>query len=169
MPARELTGSITMPWVDRTKYFETEYECYEKYGHIVSELITQKQVWYLCQGGNITRTSSSNTLASGEKLLYSKEVNSETVYFIATGIPYRTLYKFPVVEVTNVTSTKSGNEAKDLTFEWKGIEQPTQSYMTIEMTTDLPALHIDNVGIDLESFYPENSEDESIVFPPVTP
>lgn len=169
MGARELTGSITMPWVDRTKYFETEYECYEKYGHIVSELITQKQVWYLCQGGNITRTSSSNTLATGEKLLYSKEVNNETVYFIATGIPYRTLYKFPVVEVTNVTSTKSGNEAKDLTFEWKGIEQPTQSYMTIEMTTDLPALHIDNVGIDLESFYPENSEDESIVFPPVTP
>ena len=28
MGAREATGSITMPWVDGTKYFETEYEVY---------------------------------------------------------------------------------------------------------------------------------------------
>lgn len=166
MGARELTGSIGMPWVDRTKYFETEYECYEKYGHVVSELITQKQVWYLCEGGSIIRTTTDNepTLATGEKLVKTVTNNNVTTSYISTGIPYRTLFKFPVVEVTNVTSTKSGNEAKDLTFEWKGIEQPTQSYMTVEMTTDLAACHIDTTGVNLSSFYPENAD--GITFPP---
>lgn len=164
MGAREVEGSISMPWVDRTKYFETEYECYEKYGHIVSELITQKQVWYLCEGGSITRTSEKDTLATGEKIIKTEEVGNKTINFISTGIPYRALFKFPVVEVTNVESPKSGDEAKDLTFEWKGIEQPTQSYMTVEMTTDLANVHIDTTGVTLESFYPENTED--IVFPP---
>ena len=120
--------------------------------------ITQKQVWYLCQGGSIIRTSDSNTLATGEKLINTVTSGNDTVYYISTGIPYKALFKFPVVEVTNVTSTKSGNEAKDLTFEWKGIEQPTQSYMTVEMTTDLAALHIDSTGVDLDSFYPDPEE-----------
>lgn len=161
MGARELTGSISMPWLSNegeklgTKYFETEFEAYEKYGHIVSEEITQKQVWYLCEGGNIIRQSTSDTLSTGEKLVKEVTANSTTTYFIATGIPYKALFKFPVVEVTNVTSTKSGNEAKDLTFEWKGIEQPTQSYMTVEMTTDLASCHIDTTGVDLDSFYPD--------------
>ena len=63
------------------------------------------------------------------------------------------------MEVTNVTSPKSGNEAKDLTMEWKGVEQSTQSYMTVEMTTDLANPHIDTTGTTLESFYPENNAD----------
>lgn len=157
MGAREITGSIQMPWLSNdgeklgTKYFETEFEAYEKYGHVVSTEITQKQVWYLCEGGNIIRTSTSDTIGSGEKII--KEVDG--TYYIATGIPYRAVFKFPVVEVTNVTSTKSGNEAKDLTFEWKGIEKPTQSYMTVEMTTDLAALHIDTTGCSIDSFYPD--------------
>lgn len=134
MGTREATGSITMPWVDRTKYFETEYEAYEKYGHIVSEEITQKQVWYLCKGGNISVTSENTTTA--------------------TGVPYQALFKFPLVEVTNVTSTKSGDEAKDITFEWSVIEKPTQSYMTAEIVTDLAACHIDTTGATKESFYP---------------
>ena len=165
MGARELTGSIQMPWLSNdgeelgTKYFETEYEAYNKYGHIVSEEITQKQIWYVCEGGNIIRQSDSDTLATGEKIVKTvvtgEGTESEaTTYFIATGIPYKTIFKFPVVEATNVTSTKSGNEAKDLTFEWKGIEQPTQSYMTVEMTTDLASNHIDTSGVALDSFYP---------------
>lgn len=160
MGERELTGKISMPWVDRTKYFETEYECHEKYGHIVSEEITQKQVWYLCQGGNIIRRSDNNTLNLGEKLIKSEEIGGSTVYFIATGIPYRTLFKFPVVEVTKVNSPKSGNEAKDIEFEWKDIEQPTQSYMTVEITTDLSALHIDNTGVTRQECYPPLEDDQ---------
>lgn len=159
MGAREVTGSITMPWHDATKYFETEYEAYEKYGHIVSELITQKQVWYRCHGGNIIRTSESNTIGTGEKIIktvveHEGEPEETTTYYISTGIPYEAIFKFPVTEVTSVTSTKSGNEAKDLTFEWKDIEQPTQSYMSAYFVTDLSACHIDTTGQARQAVYP---------------
>ena len=159
MGAREVTGSIGMPWHDATKYFETEYEAYEKYGHIVSELITQKQVWYKCHGGNIVRTSDSDTLATGEKIIKTVVENEgteqeTTTYYISTGVAYEALFKFPVVEVTSVTSTKSGNEAKDLTFEWKGIEQPSQSYMYANFTTDLATCHIDTTGQARSAVYP---------------
>ncbi len=159
MGARETTGSITMPWHDATKYFETEYEAYEKYGHIVSELITQKQVWFRTVGGQITRTSDSNTLGTGETLLKTI-TGTSTSYVIGTGVPYESLFKVPVVEVTNVTSTKSGSDAKELTFEFKGIEQPDQSYITIEMITDLSACHIDTVGKTRQEYYPPLTANE---------
>jgi len=159
MGAREATGSITMPWHDGTKYFETEYEAYYKYGHIVSEEITQKQVWFKCKGGKIIRTSSSNTTSTGESVIKTVVENEgteseTTTYYIDTGKQYELLVKFPVVEVTNVTSTKSGNEAKDLTFEFKNIEQPTQSYMTAIIQTDLATCHIDSVGLTRSDIYP---------------
>lgn len=154
MGAREVTGSITMPWHDGTKYFETEYEAYEKYGHIVSELITQKQVWFRTVGGNITRTSTSDTLLTGESIIKEYEVNSTTYYDIATGVQYESLFKFPVIEVTKVSSTKSGTDAKELTFEFKGIEQPDSSYMYAKFITDLPACHIDTVGQLRTAVYP---------------
>lgn len=162
MGARESTGSIQMPWHDATKYFETEYEAYEKYGHIVSEQITQKQVWYRCRGGNIIRTSESDSIETGEKIIKTVvidegEETEKTIYYIATGVPYEALFKFPVVEVTNVTSTKSGNEAKDLTFEWKNIEQPSQSYMYANFTTDLPTCHIDSTGQQRSAVYPNST------------
>lgn len=162
MGARESTGSIQMPWHDATKYFETEYEAYEKYGHIVSEQITQKQVWYRCRGGNIIRTSESDSIETGEKIIKTVvidegEETEKTIYYIATGVPYEALFKFPVVEVTNVTSTKSGNEAKDLTFEWKNIEQPSQSYMYANFTTDLPTCHIDSTGQQRSAVYPNTT------------
>lgn len=139
MGAREVTGSITMPWHDATKYFETEYEAYHKYGHIVSELITQKQVWYRAVGGNI------------------QVENSSTHAMENSDVPFESLFKFPVVEVTNVTSTKSGNEAKDLTFEWKAIEQPSQSYMSAYFVTDLAELHIDATGQNRSAVYPNST------------
>lgn len=162
MGARETTGSITMPWVDGTKYFETEYECYNKYGHIVSTEITQKQIWYVCEGGSIKRESDSDTLETGETIIDTivtgAGTESETTtYIIDTGVPFKTIFKFPVAEATNVTSTKSGNEAKELTFEWKCIEQPTQSYMTVIMTTDLAECHIDTTGTTRSAFYPNTT------------
>jgi len=133
MGARELEGSITMPWVDATKYFETEYEAYNKYGHVVSEYITQKQIWFVCEGGDIQ-------VADGTDM-------------VSSGIPYKLIWKIPVAEVTNVTSSKSGDEAKDLTFEFKGVEQAAQSYLTCDIVTDLPAPHIDETGTTKESYY----------------
>lgn len=134
MGAREVTGSINMPWVEGTKYFETEYEAFNKYGHVVSEEITKKQVWYRCYGGNIPYVNNSTTTL--------------------TGVPYECLIKFPEVELTSVTSPKSGSEAKDLTMGYKVLEKPTQSYMTVSMVTDLPALHIDATGTTLSALRP---------------
>lgn len=153
MGARELEGSITMPWVDATKYFETEYEAYDKYGHVVSEYITQKQIWFVCEGGDIHRTSTSDTLATGESIVRTYEVNEVTTYEISTGIPFKLVWKIPVAEVTNVTSSKSGDEAKDLTFEFKGVEQSTQSYLTCDIVTDLPTPHLDATGTTKETYY----------------
>ena len=162
MGSREVEGSITMPWTELTKHLETEYEGYEKYSHIVSEEITNKQIWYKVEGGNITRYSDSDTLATGEKIIKTIETDDGeggtiTTYVIATGIPYSILFKFPEVEITNVESPKSGDEAKDLTMEWSVLEKPTQSYMTVDMVTDLAALHIDAVGTTLTDLEPTSA------------
>ena len=139
MGARETTGSITMPWTDATKYLETEYEAYDKYGHIVSEDITNKQIWFVAGGKNIFVE------------------DAETHEMVDTGVAYNTTIKFAEVEVTSVTSPKSGQDAKDLTMEFKVLEKPSQSYMTVDMVTDLSALHIDDTGITLASLYPNTA------------
>jgi len=155
MGAREAEGSITMPWVDGTKLFEPEYEAFNKYGHVVSEEITHKQVWFRAYGGSIPRWSNSNTIAEGEKII---ETNTTTVdgqevttYTIDTGIPFECLIKCPVCELTNVESPKSGDEAKDLTMEFKILEKPEQSYLSVDMVTFLSDLHIDNEGTTLDA------------------
>ena len=142
MGEREATGSITMPWLEEikngvptgTKLFEAEYEAFNKYGHVVSEEITHKQVWYRVYGGDIPLINENVT------------VNS--------GVPFETLIKCPDVELTNVTSTKSGNEAKDLTMEYNILEKPTHSYITVDITTFLEELHIDNTGTTLSALRP---------------
>ena len=164
MGKREGTGSIQMPWkyVDDesnntftgTRYFETEFEGFNKYGHEISEEIPNKQIWYRCQGGNIHRFSTTDTLLTGETLVGSTTVNSTTTYEIATGIPYTTFFKIPEVEITKVTSPKSGTDAKDLTMEYKIVEQPTVPYMNVEIISDLSALHIDSTGTTRASLEP---------------
>lgn len=154
MGARETEGSITMPWVDGTKYFETEYEAFDKYGHNVSEDITHKQIWFRCYGGDILRLSTSNTLNTGEKIVSESTSGETTTYTISTGIPFETLIKCPVCEITNVESPKSGDEAKDLTMEFKVLEKPDQSYITVDMVSNLEDLHIDTVGTTLDAMKP---------------
>lgn len=144
MGAREATGSITMPWVDGTKYFETEYEAFNKYGHVVSEEITHKQVWFRCYGGDVP---------------YIHEVGGKVVVD-ETGVPFETIIKCPDCELTSVTSTKSGSDAKDLTMEFNVLEKPEQSYLTVDMVTFLEDLHIDNVGVSLDELKPTEN------FPP---
>ena len=162
MGAREAEGSITMPWVEGTKLFEPEYEAFNKYGHAVSEEITHKQVWFRAYGGSIIRCSTSDTLGTGEKIIetITKEVQgvTTTYYKIDTGVPFECLIKCPDCELTNVESPKSGDEAKDLTMEFKVLEKPEQSYLTVDMTTFLEDLHIDEVGTTLEELYPDASD-----------
>ena len=162
MGARETEGSITMPWVDGTKLFEPEYEAFNKYGHTVSEDITHKQIWFRCYGGDIMRVSTTDTVGTGEKLVSQKTVEENgsdvTYYTISTGIPFETVIKCPECELTNVESPKSGDEAKDLTMEFNVLEKPSQSYITVDMTTFLPDLHIDSVGTTLNALYPDTTK-----------
>lgn len=122
---RETTGSINMPWVDNTKLLEPEYEGADKLSHIVSTDITYKQIWYQLTGTKI-----------GE-----------------TDVNYSTLIKFPKAEVTKVETPKSGEDAKDLTLEYKVLEDPTQSFMTVDLVSNLQDLRIDDTGIDLNTLY----------------
>lgn len=159
MGAREAEGSITMPWVDGTKLFEPEYEAFNKYGHTVSEEITHKQVWFRAYGGSIIRYSDSSTLGTGETLVETiveneGEENETTTYKIDTGVPFECLIKCPECEITNVESPKSGDEAKDLTMEFKILEKPEHSYLTVDMTTFLEDLHIDSEGTTLSALKP---------------
>lgn len=157
MGSREAEGSITMPWVEGTKLFEPEYEAFNKYGHVVSEEITHKQVWFRAYGGDILRYSTSDTLREGEKIIETNTVEGVTTYTISTGIPFDTLIKCHDCELTKVESPKSGDEAKDLTMEFKILEKPTHSYITVDMTTMLADLHIDSVGVDLDDLKPDST------------
>ena len=127
---RETTGSINMPWVDNTKLLETEYEGADKLAHIVSTEITHKQIWYQLTG--------------------TKIVVNDTV----TDVPYSTLIKFPNCEITNVETPKSGSDAKDLTLEYKVLENPTSSFMDVELVSNLPNLRIDTTGVNITDLYP---------------
>ena len=130
MGVRETTGSINMPWNDNTKLLEPEYEGADKLAHIVSTEITHKQIWY--------------------EMIGTKIVYNDT----PTDVPYSTLIKFPEAEVTSVTSPKSGSDAKDLTLEYKVLENPNTSFMTVDIVTDLSALRIDTTGVDITDLYP---------------
>lgn len=77
-----------------------------------------------------------------------------------TGVPFETIIKCPDCELTSVTSTKSGSDAKDLTMEFNVLEKPEQSYLTVDMVTFLEDLHIDNVGVTLDELKPTEN------FPP---
>lgn len=127
MGVRETTGSVNMPWNDNTKLLEPEYEGADKLSHIVSTDITNKQIWYEMIGAKIGETDAR----------------------------YSTLIKFPEIEVTNVTSPKSGEDAKDLTMEYKVLENPTQSFMTVDLVSDLDKLRIDTEGVDLSDIVAE--------------
>jgi len=41
-----------------------------------------------------------------------------------------------------------------LTMEYKVLENPNTSFMTVDMVTDLSALRIDTTGVDITALYP---------------
>ena len=134
---RETTGSINMPWVDNTKLLEPEYEGADKLSHVVSTEITYKQIWYELTGSHIIIGTGNNATD--------------------TEVSYHTWIKFPKCEITNVETPKSGEDAKDLTLEYKVLENPTSSFMTVDLTTNLQDLRIDTTGVDITDLYPPAS------------
>ena len=122
MGARETEGSFKLPWTDKTRKLEPEYEGGNPKSHIVSEETVEKQIAYDAVGGKIG----------------DSEYN------------YRTLIHFPKIALTKAESPLSGDEAKDLTIEWKVLEEPEQSFMTVDVWTDLSDLHTDNEGCEFK-------------------
>lgn len=122
MGSRETEGSFKVPWTDKTRKLEPEYEGGNSKAHSVTDESIYKQIAYDAVGGKIGDTTYN----------------------------YRTLIHFPKIVLTNAESPLSGDEAKDLTVDWKVVEEPEQSFMTVEIWTDLSELHTDNGGCTLD-------------------
>ena len=133
MGVREFEGSITLPWTNASKLLEPYYEAGDKYGHIVDVEIPSKQIWFVFKTGEIMNEGAG------------------------TGVPYTTIVRIAKCELTLVESTLSGDEAKELTIEFKPVEEASQSVMTVTVLTDLDELTIDSTGVDLSTLYHDHS------------
>lgn len=138
MGSRETEGSFKVPWTDKTRKLEPEFEGGNSKSHSVTDESIYKQIAYDAVGGKIGDSTYN----------------------------YRTLIHFQKIVLTNAESPLSGDEAKDLTVEWKVSEEPGQSFVTVDIWTDLSDLHTDNEGCtlnDLKYDYgvddPSNSAD----------
>ncbi|MCF0115996.1 MAG: carboxypeptidase regulatory-like domain-containing protein [Erysipelotrichaceae bacterium] len=131
----ETTGSFKVPWNDKTRKLEPEYEGGTTISHSVTEEIIEKQIAYEYIGTIIGET----------------EIN------------YKMIVHFPLIELTKAESPLSGNDVKDLTIEYDVPTKPEHSFVYVDLWTDLGDLHIDNEGCNLSDlFYDENaSTDET--------
>lgn len=124
MGVRETTGSIKLPWSDKTKHIETEFESLIKgvNGHSVSEDSLFKQLLIEIVGNKIGSTNS----------YYSTDIY------------------LPKITITKAESPLSGTDAKELTFEYKVVEEASQSFMDVDITTSLSKLRSDSTGCTLD-------------------
>lgn len=134
---REFEGSLKLPWNNATKLFEPYYESGDKFGHFVSEAVPTKQIFFVFETGEIMNGSTG------------------------TGVPYTTIVRLPLCELTLVESPLSGDEAKELTMEFKPIEEASQSVMTVTVLTDLPKLIVDATGVDPSECYFQHNDNHA--------
>lgn len=127
MGVRETEGSIEMSWSEKSKGLEPEYEGGLSTARVVSTEMLYKQIWYEIKGIPIG----------------------------ATNVPYSTLIKFPEAEITKVESPLSGDEAKTLSVEYKVLETPARSFMTVDVVTHLSKLNVDETGVAFNTLYEE--------------
>lgn len=141
MGKREFEGSLKLPWNNATKLFEPYYESGDKFGHFVSESVPIKQIWFVFETGEILKGSTG------------------------TGVKYTTIVRLPLCELTLVESPLSGDEDKELTIEYKPIEEASQSVMTVTVLTDLPKLIVDSSGVDPSECFFEHNDNHAPVSP----
>ena len=113
---REGEVSITVPWTDDTKHLEKVFETGAVDGTTVTTDNDEKTVWFIMENGKI-----------GE-----------------TDLKYKTIIKIPQTVVTSAYSEQSGTDAKQIEWNANIEENGSDSFIEVEIITDLADLHIDN-------------------------
>jgi len=126
---REGEISITVPWTEKTKYLEKEFETGDKNGTKVTTDNDVKTVWIVMKNGKIGETDEQ----------------------------YTTTIKIPSVVITSAYSEQSGTDAKQIELEGQIEENGQDSFIETIIRTDLADLHIDNETGDPQGTYPTTS------------
>lgn len=129
---REGEVSITVPWTNATKFLEKEFETGAVDGEKVTTDNYNKTIWFIMKNGTI----------------------GETEY------QYQTTIKIPQVVVTSAYSEQSGTDAKQIELQGNIEENGQDSFIEVEIITDLSDLHIDNtVGTTNSAYDPNFGQD----------
>jgi hypothetical protein len=120
MGERESEGSLKLPWTSDTKWIEAEYQSGSKTGTKVSTNTLQKQIMIESIGPVIETVSE-------------------------VPVRYSTKIRIPDVTITKCDSPQSGDEAKDLELDFKINETGLESFMTVDIVTELTGLHIGTI------------------------
>lgn len=113
---REGEVSITVPWTSATKHLEKVFETGAVDGETVTTDNDEKTIWFIMENGKIGETDQK----------------------------YKTTIKIPQVVVTSAYSEQSGTDAKQIELQGNIEENGTDSFIEVEIITDLADLHIDN-------------------------
>lgn len=119
---REGEVNITVPWTNATKFLEKEFETgsYDSESDSNPTKVTsendEKTIWFIMENGKIGKTNYK----------------------------YKTTIKIPQVVITSAYSEQSGTDAKQIELQGNIEENGQDSFIEVEIITDLEALHIDN-------------------------
>ena len=128
---REGEVNITVPWTNATKFLEKEFETGAVDGETVTTDNDEKTIWFIMENGTI----------------------GETQY------KYKTTIKIPQVVITSAYSEQSGTDAKQIELQGQIEENGQDSFIEVEIITDLADLHIDNTVGTEGSAYDTSSSD----------
>ena len=128
---REGEVSITVPWTNATKHLEKVFETGAVDGETVTSDNDEKTIWFIMNNGTI----------------------GETQY------QYKTTIKIPQVVITSAYSEQSGTDAKQIELQGQIEENGQDSFIEVEIITDLADLHIDDtVGTEGSAYDTSDSE-----------
>ncbi len=113
---REGEVSITVPWTSATKHLEKVFETGAVDGETVTTDNDEKTIWFVMENGKIG----------------------------STNYKYKTTIKIPQVVITSAYSDQSGTDAKQISLEGNIEENGSDSFIEVEIITDLEELHIDD-------------------------
>ena len=113
---REGEVSITVPFTSATKHLEKVFETGAVDGETVTTENDEKTIWFVMENGKIG----------------------------STQYKYKTIIKIPQVVITSAYSEQSGTDAKNIELNGNIEESGSESFIEVEIITDLEDLHIDD-------------------------
>ena len=113
---REGEVSITVPFTSATKHLEKVFETGAVDGETVTTDNDEKTIWFVMENGKIG----------------------------STNYKYKTTIKIPQVVITSAYSEQSGTDAKNIELQGNIEENGSDSFIEVEIITDLANLHIDD-------------------------